>query len=64
MTTSYWLHKPGGPGSCIYITREQGSPVISLALGSPFVASYDSQGYGAGIVTHLHKGTASWLEFV
>jgi hypothetical protein len=26
------------------------------ALGSPFVVSYDSQGYGGGIRTHLHKG--------
>jgi hypothetical protein len=26
------------------------------ALGSLFVASYDSQGYGGGIRTHLHAG--------
>jgi hypothetical protein len=26
------------------------------ALGSLSVASYDSQGYGGGIVTHLYKG--------
>jgi hypothetical protein len=25
-----------------------------LALGSLFVASYDSQGYGGGILTRLH----------
>jgi hypothetical protein len=27
-----------------------------LALGSLFVASYDSQGYGGGIVTRLYPG--------
>jgi hypothetical protein len=26
------------------------------ALGFLFVASYDSQGYGGGILTHLHTG--------
>jgi hypothetical protein len=26
------------------------------ARGSLFVAFYDSQGYGGGILTHLHKG--------
>jgi hypothetical protein len=26
------------------------------ALGSLFVASYDSQGYGGGILTRLHTG--------
>jgi uncharacterized membrane protein YeiH len=26
------------------------------ALGSPFVASYDSQGYGGGILIRLHTG--------
>jgi hypothetical protein len=29
------------------------------ALGSLFVASYDSQGYGGGIVTRLHTGLTS-----
>jgi hypothetical protein len=42
--------QPGGRGPRIYIPQEQGSPVIPPALGSLFVASYDSQGYGGGIV--------------
>jgi hypothetical protein len=34
-----------------------GSPrYIPWALGSLFVASYDSQGYGGGILTRLHTG--------
>jgi hypothetical protein len=32
------------------------------ALGSLFVASYDSQGYGGGILTRLHTGTPD-LEY-
>jgi hypothetical protein len=39
------LTQPRRPGSCIY---------ISQALGSLFVASYDSQGYGGGIRPRLH----------
>jgi hypothetical protein len=38
------LPQPGGPGSRIYISQEQGSPVIPPGTGFPFVASYDSQG--------------------
>jgi hypothetical protein len=34
--------KPGGPGSRNYIPR---------ALGSLYIVSYDSQGYGGGILT-------------
>jgi hypothetical protein len=30
--------------------------LYSQALGSIFVASYDSQGYGGGILTRLHTG--------
>jgi hypothetical protein len=29
------------------------------ALGSLFVASYDSQGYGGGIITRLHTASQS-----
>jgi hypothetical protein len=51
------LSQPGGPGPHIYIPQEQGGPVIPPStLGSLFVASYDSQGYGGGIRTRLHKG--------
>jgi hypothetical protein len=41
--------QPGGPGPRIYFPPEQGGPVILQALGSFFVASYYSQGYGGGI---------------
>jgi hypothetical protein len=30
--------------------------LFPLALVSLFVASYDSQGYGGGIITRLHTG--------
>jgi hypothetical protein len=50
------LPQPGGPGPRIYIPQEQGGPVIPLSTGFPFVASYDSQGCGGGILTHLHTG--------
>jgi hypothetical protein len=36
--------QPGEPGPRIYIPQEQGGPVIPQALGSLFVASYNSQG--------------------
>jgi hypothetical protein len=48
------LPQPEGPG--IYISQEQGGLVIPEALGSLFVASYDSQGYGGGIRPRLHTG--------
>jgi hypothetical protein len=44
------LLQPGGPFLPIYIPHEQGGPV----LGSLFVASYDSQGYGWGMWPRLH----------
>jgi hypothetical protein len=36
--------------------RDRVDHLYPQALGSVFVASYDSQGYGAGIRTFLHKG--------
>jgi hypothetical protein len=50
------LPQLGGPGPRIYILQEQGGPVIPLGTGLPFVASYDSQRYGLGILTRLHTG--------
>jgi hypothetical protein len=41
------LLQPGGPGPHIYIPR---------ALGSLYVASYDSQGYGEDIQSNFHTG--------
>jgi hypothetical protein len=38
------LPQPGGPGSLIYIPRNRVAQLYPRALGSLFVASYDSQG--------------------
>jgi hypothetical protein len=55
------LPKPGGPGPRIYIPPEQDGPVIyPLALGSIFVASYDSQSYGGCIGTRFHAGMTTF----
>jgi hypothetical protein len=43
------LPKPGGPGLRVYIPQEQSGQLYPRALGS-----FDSQGYGGGIVTRLH----------
>jgi hypothetical protein len=43
-----------GQAPRIYIPQEQGHPVIPQALGSLFVVSYDSEGYGGGIRPSLH----------
>jgi hypothetical protein len=48
------LPQPQGQGPHIYIPQEQGGPVIPPGTGFPFVASYESQGYGGGIRTRLH----------
>jgi hypothetical protein len=56
-----WDSPPlGGPGPRIYIPQEQGGPVIPLGTGFPFVASYNSQGYGGGILTRLHMECNSY----
>jgi hypothetical protein len=39
--------------------RNRVTQLYSQALGSLFVASYDSQGYGGGIRTRLHTGLHS-----
>jgi hypothetical protein len=57
------LPQPGGPGLRIYIPQEQGGPGIPPGTGFPFVPSYDSQGYGGGILTRLHTGLLQ-LHFV
>jgi hypothetical protein len=40
------LVQSGVSGPCIYIPLEQVGPVIPPGTGFPFLASYDSQGYG------------------
>jgi hypothetical protein len=60
MTTFYCLRfetLPTGKTRFLYLyPPEQGAPVIPSALGSLFVASYDSQGYIGGILPRLHTG--------
>jgi hypothetical protein len=75
------LSQPGGPGSRIYISQEQGGnleglvPVFvsprnrvaqlySRALGSLYIASYDSRGYGGGILTLPQRGGPSSLLYI
>jgi hypothetical protein len=45
------LPQPGGPGPRIHIPRNRVAQLHPLALGSRFVTSYNSQGYGGGIWT-------------
>jgi hypothetical protein len=45
------LPQPAGPGSRIYITQEQGGQLYPWEMGSLYVVSYDSHGYGRGILT-------------
>jgi hypothetical protein len=54
LSQSLRLHKPGGRSSCIYFPLKHGAQLYPWALVSFLVASYDSQGYGGGILTHLH----------
>jgi hypothetical protein len=39
--------------------RDMVAKLYSEAVGSLFVALYDSQGYGESILTHLHTGVCS-----
>jgi hypothetical protein len=39
-----------------YTTENRADQLYPQALGYHFVASYDSQGYGGGILTRLHTG--------
>jgi hypothetical protein len=42
--------------------RNRVAQLYLRALGSLFVASYDSQGYGGGILTHLHTKTSEYTQ--
>jgi hypothetical protein len=53
-----------GSGPRIYISQEQGGPVMLQTLGSLFVASYDSQGSGGGILTRFHTGWPPWTKLL
>jgi hypothetical protein len=47
------LPQPGGPSPLFISHRNRVAQLYPRALGSSFVASYDSQGYGGGILTCL-----------
>jgi hypothetical protein len=57
-----------GQVSVFISTGNRVAQLYTRALGSLFVASYDSQGYGGGILTRLHTGLTSaelsWVEFI
>jgi hypothetical protein len=55
-TVSFEAPQLGGSGPRIYVPQEQSVQVLPLGSGFPFVGSYDSQGYGEGILTRLHTG--------
>jgi hypothetical protein len=44
--------------------RNKVAQLYPQVLGSLFVASYDYQGYGGGIGTSLHTGTATDLLLI
>jgi hypothetical protein len=44
--------------------RDRLARLYPQALGSLIIASYDSQGYGGGIRTHLHTGEETALSFI
>jgi hypothetical protein len=57
------LPQPGGPGPRIYNPpRNSGTKLYPQTLGSHFVASYDWQGYGGGVLTRLLTATSQNLS--
>jgi hypothetical protein len=46
------------------LARNRVAKLYLWALGSLFVASYDSQGYGGGILTSIHTGITHCLKYV
>jgi hypothetical protein len=61
LLSRFRLPQPGGSGSHIYILWNKVAQLYSRALGSLFVASYDSQGYSGGIQTRHHTGAKQHL---
>jgi hypothetical protein len=55
--------RPGRPGPRIHIPRNRAAQLNPRTPCSLFVASYDSQGYGGGILAHLHKGRSMFPPF-
>jgi hypothetical protein len=57
-----FLHSANYAGPCIYIPQGEGGPDIPPGTGFPFLVSYNSQGYGGGILSRLHKGVDCSLK--
>jgi hypothetical protein len=58
------LPQPGGPGSRIYISQEQGGSVIPPGTGSLFRRLLLLAGLGGGIRTRLHTGLTTLLTWI
>jgi hypothetical protein len=56
------LPQPEGQVPVFISPRNRVAQLYTRALGSLFVASYDSQGYGGGILTRLHTGLTSFQK--
>jgi hypothetical protein len=50
------IPQPGGTGRSLYVPRDRVAQLYPQTPGSLSVASYESQGYGGGILTGLHMG--------
>jgi hypothetical protein len=48
--------------SRVRVPRDSWPYLLSLIRDSLFVASYDSQGYGGGILPRLHTGIKNWIS--
>jgi hypothetical protein len=64
MTTFYCLRFEALPTWRARSTRNRVAQLYPQALGSLFVASYDTQGYGGGIRTRLHTGSSRSMNFL
>jgi hypothetical protein len=58
LITLFYCHncdtiQPGWSGSVFISAHKRAAPLYPLTVGFPFVASYDSQGYGGDILTRL-----------
>jgi hypothetical protein len=56
LLSHFRLPQPGRPVPVFTSSRNRAAQLYPQTLGSLFVASYDSQSYGGGILTCLHTG--------
>jgi hypothetical protein len=57
------LPQPGGPGPCIYISQEQGGPVIPLGTGFPFHLIFVFAGLRWRYSTPPRQGTCKYRRY-